>query len=338
MKRVVLPDDSTRIIEVEVIDTRKREAEQAPPAADATQTLLTPSSPASAIPTTPSPNQPPKRRRSLRDTNVRSRAKEHAHRDENLRPTTLFSPQRLFLSFPQRLVFAKTSLFYRRLQELFFDESSDRESVRYGHHTLRRVHFKPNIYVIDGFLSTSDIEYLGTQQASQFQKSFVDNHSEALYDNQHRTSTFLSFGKQQNSRIALLEGRASDLLGCSSTRVEPLQLVRYQENQFFGVHHDMAEYDEDADVVTLPAKSMLVKRRIVTIFCNVNGVESGGETSFPKCTIHDTDSLKITPKPGQAIVFSNVTGQGQPDIRTLHAGLPVLSGTKYGLNIWICEE
>ena len=153
------------------------------------------------------------------------------------------------------------------------------------------------------------------------------------YDTTHRTSTFVSFQKQQDATIARIEAKAAELLGCwSTTSVEALQLVRYQEEQFFGVHHDMGDYNEETGQVALPPKSWYSKRRVVTLFCYLNDVEEGGATWFP------VPDVRVQPVPGRAVLFSNVLASGQPDARTIHAGETVTRGVKYGLNIWICED
>jgi 2OG-Fe(II) oxygenase superfamily len=171
--------------------------------------------------------------------------------------------------------------------------------------------------------------------------------------------------------------------------------------QFFNVHHDLADYDDETGRVELPPKSLFFRRRVVTVFCYLNEVEEGGETAFPSCLVApaspvpiqddsnhardydqgdapdaskntdpsaflptpidseaasatpspspecpqqmsqevpDTDAfLKVRPKPGRAVLWSNVLKDGNPDPRTIHAGLPVRRGTKYGINVWICE-
>jgi hypothetical protein len=202
----------------------------------------------------------------------------------------------------------KSSLFYRRMQELFFDQAESWEASdagagsscdappptiprspgcgtrRIGNFVLHQVHAGPNIYVIDNFLNRSDLEYFRARiRTGTFQRSYVDGSTTtrrgsrptdckgsstlpegcganqddenkpldnssaagdrdpisagkrkalAFVDREHRTSTFLSFDKQQDSKIAAIEKRASELLGCwSSVTVEPLQLVRYTEGQ-----------------------------------------------------------------------------------------------------------
>lgn len=268
------------------------------------------------------------------------------------------------------------------------------------------------IYVIDNFLTESELDYFDKAIASaRFERSFVDNMSydddddddddgadgqggtgegdddrtgasigiddsrhknidtgkgcgkkrkkRTLLDDSHRTSTFFSFRKLHDTKICGLEQRVANLMGCWVHQVEALQLVRYGPGQFFGVHHDMGDLMED-DQVRLPRKNLAVKRRLVTIFCYLNTLEkgAGGDTYFPMC------KLRVQPQRGRAVLWSNVTSDGQADPRTIHAGEPVktiLEGSasksdgrkrikkeggndgsgeamKYGLNIWICEE
>ncbi len=241
-------------------------------------------------------------------------------------------------------------------------------TVKVDKWTLELVFESPNVYVIDNFLTTPDLEYLDRAiLGSQFQQSYVDGKSEeSILDSQHRTSTFLSFPKQGNKNLNNIEQKAATLMGCYSTDpIEPLQLVRYLPGQFFGAHHDMADYDESTGEVALPAKHVMAKRRLVTIFCYLNDLEpdQGGCTVFPLCvpSNHNGEPLRVRPKRGRAVVFGNVTRAGLPDPRTIHAGETVIDNTKkdtqaarvkgekktkgkpaapvkYGLNIWMCER
>ena len=115
----------------------------------------------------------------------------------------------------------------------------------------------------------------------------------------------------------------------------------------------MGDYNEETGTVELPPKNVLVKRRLVTIFCYLNDLEEsqGGCTWFPKC-----NNFRARPKKGRAVVFSNVIADGMPDPRTIHAGEVVVDNReevqgkdgrirktgkmpiKYGLNIWACEN
>jgi 2OG-Fe(II) oxygenase superfamily len=192
----------------------------------------------------------------------------------------------------------------------------------------------------------------------KFERSYVGDDSHV--DPAQRTSTFLNLSKQHDKIIAGIETKAASLVGCfSTTTIEPLQLVRYRPGQFFGVHHDLGDYDDETHRVLLPDKSWYYRRRLVTIFCYLNTLQAavddniddktatavsssidvvtagggGGATEFPAL------GLAVTPRAGTAILFPNVlVPSGQPDVRTIHAGLPPTNIIKYGLNIWICED
>ena len=240
------------------------------------------------------------------------------------------------------------ALQYQRMEELFFTEGKDDRtrdkdenedcsgqgtmgaaSTKVEKWYLQRVHQSPNIYTIDNFLSETELEHLtDIIRKHSFHRSFVDNQhaSDTMQYDAHRTSSFVGLTKNHDARIAGIERKVATLLGCSPSTVEPLQLVRYLPGQFFGVHHDMGDYDEETSVVSLPPKNCLARRRLVTIFCYLNDVEfgQGGCTLFPACATTDGSPLRVQPQRGRAVLFSNVTRKGTPDPRTIHAGEPVI--------------
>jgi prolyl 4-hydroxylase len=55
----------------------------------------------------------------------------------------------------------------------------------------------------------------------------------------------------------------------------------------------------------------------------------GGETGFPAL------KTRYKGRKGDALFFWNVGPDGSPDKRTLHAGLPPVSGEKWLLSQWI---
>lgn len=214
---------------------------------------------------------------------------------------------------------------------------------------------------MDDFLTKHELDYFDyVIQQCPFERSFVDNMDYGNNDNQvtsdgrkkrqrrtildstHRTSSFYGFRKLHNSRITALEQRIAEMMGCWVHQIEALQLVRYRPGQFFGIHHDLGDLRED-DSVILPKKNLAVKRRVMTIFCYLNtlGETDGGCTYFPKAGSGDDDGLRVPPKRGRAVLWSNILSNGMPDPLTIHAGEPVSPDSnqvKYGLNIWICEE
>lgn len=224
---------------------------------------------------------------------------------------------------------------------------------------LQKAYDSPHIYIIDSFLTTSQLEYLHQQirrreqrikehqlprpqqqrgnnndNKDGWQRSFCDtDQGNIVTDDQHRTSSFLSLPKQSDKVIRDIERAAADLMGVHVHQVEALQLVRYRPGEFFGVHHDLGvlvlnESDEEHDAmnhasVLLPPKSIYgIPRRVATLFCYLNTLppQCGGATYFPLC-----DGLQVQPKAGRAVLFCNITPEGLPEPKTIHAGQPVLT-------------
>lgn len=96
---------------------------------------------------------------------------------------------------------------------------------------------------------------------------------------------------------------------------EGLVVLRYRPGQQFRLHHDC-----------LPG---VRNQRIRTVLIYLNDEFTGGETQFPAA------SLTVRPQVGDAVVFTNTLGDGRPDPSATHAGLPVITGTKWLATRWI---
>lgn len=126
------------------------------------------------------------------------------------------------------------------------------------------------------------------------------------------------------------------------THMEPLQLVEYARGETYHHHTDWfvapermtAEYGGN---------------RLTSFFAYISATNiTGGGTNFPMlpaprderwCRFVDCDEpwedgVTFRPLPGNAVFWQNLLADGSGDPSTLHAGLPVTSGTKLGMNIW----
>lgn len=74
------------------------------------------------------------------------------------------------------------------------------------------------------------------------------------------------------------------------------------------------------------------KYRPKTALIYLNDGFTGGETEFPKL------NTIIKPETGKLIIWDNALEDGSEDPNSLHAGLPVITGTKYIGVIWIRRE
>jgi len=138
--------------------------------------------------------------------------------------------------------------------------------------------------------------------------------------NPNRTSwsAFCAPGKP-GDLVERIEKRAVALTGKSLRHMENLQLVRYTPpGQHYAPHFDFFHNDPDS-------------QRTVTCFVYLNDTDGEAPTRFTKL------NLDVVPKAGRACVWDNAPthGKGHMLDRSLeHAGVPVKTATKYGLNIW----
>jgi prolyl 4-hydroxylase len=89
---------------------------------------------------------------------------------------------------------------------------------------------------------------------------------------------------------------------------EPLTILRYRPGQQYRPHHDGHGGSREA-----------LRHWTALIWLN-DGYE-GGETDFPDV------GVRVKGGVGDLLLFHNVTDDGLPDQRMMHAGLPVTSGS-----------
>ena len=198
---------------------------------------------------------------------------------------------------------------------------------------MELVNSSPNVYKVHNFLSEKEIIYLEDfcrQYDKKFQSSFTENENNEEVISLFRTSNFIHLAKAQDATIRRIETRAAELVGMNNLFVEPLQIVRYREGQFFDVHHDAGTLLDDGSV------ELVAPRRFATLFLYLNTLPKGqGHTEFP----HDDVKLSVRPERGCGVLWCNIDKSGEPDPTTIHKACPVTgSHVKYGVNVWISEQ
>ncbi len=109
---------------------------------------------------------------------------------------------------------------------------------------------------------------------------------------------------------------------------EDFQLLYYDVGAEYQPHFDYFDPSTPSGLVHLERGG----QRIVTFMIYLNTVTEGGETIFPRAKI------KISPEKGKAVVFYNVTPQGEEDPMSFHGGAPVLQGEKWLITHWLHER
>jgi len=124
--------------------------------------------------------------------------------------------------------------------------------------------------------------------------------------------------------VKKVQRRLDDLLGIDPGFGETIQGQRYQPGQEFQAHTDWFpggtsywEYEKSRG-----------GQRSFTAMAYLNPVEEGGATDFPRL------GLAVQPKPGALLIWNNSDTEGVPNPFTIHAGTPVVRGTKYIITKW----
>jgi len=216
----------------------------------------------------------------------------------------------------------------------------------------------PQLLIIENFVTPVEAEFL--IKTAYTLPPPTANFSEPLFGKSEVVQGFKSTKKQRDSWSAYLnipsnitdtdivvnciEQRARTFQGFPPVEnMEPLQVVKYTDNGQFREHYDW-----------LPAHVPSIAKsgnRLTSYFVYLRAECRGGTTIFPrlerpkgrewckllKCRDDKGKSqavVEVRPKVGRAVFWYNLEINGEVDMNTLHAGTPVLNGSKFGLNIW----
>ncbi len=124
--------------------------------------------------------------------------------------------------------------------------------------------------------------------------------------------------------VTAISSRIDALLGLDPAVGEPIQGQRYRPGQQFKPHNDWFYTSEGY----WPQEEERGGQRSWTAMAYLNNVEAGGATLFSAL------GIQIEPKAGALLVWNNALPDGSPNEATLHAGMPVLAGTKYIITKW----
>lgn len=178
----------------------------------------------------------------------------------------------------------------------------------------------PSICVVRDLLSVEECAYLRSVAEPHLQPSFViDPRTRTRVPHPVRRSMGMSFSPtMEDLVISRINLRVAQVSGTKPDAGEPLHVLRYAAGDEYKPHLD-----------ALPGAQ---NQRIRTVLLYLNEGFGGGATRFERI------GLEFTGRPGDALIFSNVDQEGDPDPRSEHAGRPVLSGHKWLATRWIRES
>lgn len=125
-----------------------------------------------------------------------------------------------------------------------------------------------------------------------------------------------------------LEHYICEVSGLDILHAEPLQGQRYQKGQEFRHHHDFFHVGERY----WESEALRGGQRTWTAMLALNEPREGGETDFPQL------DFRFRPRTGRLLMWNNMDRDGRPNMKTLHAGMPVTRGIKHIVTLWFRQE
>ena len=189
----------------------------------------------------------------------------------------------------------------------------------------------PRVLEIRNFISTSEANAIISLGHENMQRSRIIRSSanaqkaDSVDDQRTSSSSWLNTPELKSHPVVIaIEDRISDLLKNylvmqmhsgqdddennrltrSAPERENLQVLEYNEGEFYNLHFDLIE--SPSFVVSTNHKA---RTRAATLLIYLNTPEIGGETYFPRATESNPDGLRIKAETGKAILFWNVKGK-----------------------------
>ncbi|KAI0187047.1 putative prolyl 4-hydroxylase alpha subunit [Xylaria flabelliformis] len=202
----------------------------------------------------------------------------------------------------------------------------------------------PLIIYIQNFVSSEEVAHLLKVSEDKYEPSKVYSSFDGnRVDDQMRVSES-AWMDRKDPVVRSITRRAREFQGWRgrNSTVEPLLVQRYQANGFYNYHFD---WDE----------AITRGNRVTTFMSYLVANCTGGGTNFPflpqpsddrwcdviECDEEGRDGYQgviFKPIVGSAIFWENFHPNGTGHKGVYHAGLPVRSGMKVGLNIWTWDS
>jgi prolyl 4-hydroxylase len=185
---------------------------------------------------------------------------------------------------------------------------------------------QPHVILLGNVLSGEECDAIVRHCDSRYSRSTVTNEVDgASTVHQGRTSEMAFIQRGEADVADRIDRRLSALAHWPVECSEPFQLQKYDPTQEYRPHFDWLNPDSTGHRSHLQRGG----QRLATFILYLSDVEQGGGTAFPNI------GLEVFPKKGNALFFLNTDANHQPDQQTLHAGCPVVKGTKIIANKWL---
>ena len=188
--------------------------------------------------------------------------------------------------------------------------------------------FEPRLVIFHGILTETEIAKAREIAQPNLQRSavFREKPDGEARLTESRTSKTSWIHDDEDDLIKGISFKSSAASGLSLETVEQFQVVSYGIGGHYEPHYDFSRDGE------IGGYDPTIGNRIATFICYLAHVEAGGATVFPEM------GARIVPVKGSCALWFNLLRNGTQDFRTLHAGCPVLTGSKWIGTKWFHEK
>jgi len=189
---------------------------------------------------------------------------------------------------------------------------------------------KQMIAVVHEFITQDECEEILAHSWQNMKDSTVASKDGKGTKHSKRTGSNTWLSHDASPIIKGVAERISQMVRMPLKNAEPFQVVHYEENQEYDYHWDSFDESDDVDTDSYMKNG---GQRLITVLGYLRDVPKGGETGFNHLGVN------IQPRRGSVIVWWNVEpNTTKREIKSQHAGLPVLEGEKYAFNLWFREK
>jgi TPR repeat protein len=183
----------------------------------------------------------------------------------------------------------------------------------------------PLVETYDGAWSDEECEYLIASAEPWLHRSVTVTADGRHVPHEDRTSSDASLlGSREDFVGRWLQARMTDRIGVPLSHAEHLVVLRYLPGQEYRRHGDWLPPGARGNLPDADQPG----QRVHTVFTYLSDVERGGATDFPEI------GVRVAPRRGRIVHFTNLRPDGSGDGRTVHAGMPVEAGEKWLATLW----
>ena len=195
---------------------------------------------------------------------------------------------------------------------------------------LRQQAQSPRIFMAENFLPRAACEWLIEQAGRRLARAQVRQGSHVSVVGEERTNSVAGSSMLEPDLVMQLTRlRIAATIGQAVNQLEPTNILHYNIGEEYRPHYDIVRPKE---VIDFEADLRAHGQRLVTVLVYLNEGYEGGETEFPLL------QQRFKGKPGDALIFWNLSEAQELERYSLHAGLPVVAGEKWLLSQWVRQR